>query len=89
MNYNGGGPWNDAVASLKFEESRKLGSVLFALNGREVDPFPYGGDGALEALAISPSPRRSDELRRDVDRLREHISGGASGPAPDYLTAST
>ena len=36
------GPWNDAVLSLKIEESRMLGSVLFALNGREVDPFLQG-----------------------------------------------
>ena len=42
MNYNGVGPWNDAVVSLKIEESRMLGSVLFALNGREVDPFLQG-----------------------------------------------
>jgi len=39
MNYNGVGPWNDAVVSLKIEESRMLGSVLFALNGREAAPF--------------------------------------------------
>ena len=42
MHYNGGGPWNDAVVSLKIEESRMLGGVLFALNGREVDPFLQG-----------------------------------------------
>ena len=42
MNYNGVGPWNDAVLSLKIEESRMLGSVLSALNGREVDPFLQG-----------------------------------------------
>jgi hypothetical protein len=36
MDYNGVGPWNDAVVSLKIEESRMLGSVVFALNGGEV-----------------------------------------------------
>jgi hypothetical protein len=42
MDYKGVGPWNDAVLSLKIEESRMLGSVLFALNCREVDPFLQG-----------------------------------------------
>ena len=42
MNYNSVGPWNDAELSLEIEESRMLVSVLFALNGREVDPFLQG-----------------------------------------------
>jgi hypothetical protein len=42
MNCNGGVPWNDAVVSLKIKESKMLGSVLFALNGREVDQFLQG-----------------------------------------------
>ena len=42
MNYNGVGPLNDAVVSLKIEESKMLGSVLFALNGPELDPFLQG-----------------------------------------------
>ena len=39
MNYNGVGPWNDAVLSLKIEKSRMVGDVLFAMNGWAVDPF--------------------------------------------------
>ena len=42
MDYNGVGPWNDAVVSLKIQHSRMLGSVLFVLGvvGDVVAPIP-------------------------------------------------
>jgi hypothetical protein len=37
MNYNGVGPWDDAVVSLKIEESRSLGGLRRDLAGQLLD----------------------------------------------------
>ena len=47
MNYNGWGPWKGAAVSLKIEEPRMMGSVLFALNGHEL--FTFLDDPAVPA----------------------------------------
>ena len=63
MKYNGVGPWNDAVVSLKIEESRMLGP-LFRTSPVEYPRITVGmPDQPLYALGI-PKRRRIFRCRR-------------------------